>query len=98
MYEALNQVKGDLSNNQAKFKDALSHLTIDAPNGKIHLDENRQAIGTNFVTEVVEDGHGGLASKVVKIVQDVHQTLGYPKDVFLKIGPPSRDNPQCKKY
>jgi branched-chain amino acid transport system substrate-binding protein len=98
MYQALDKVGGDLSDNQAKFKDALSHTTIDAPNGKISLDENRQAIGTNFVTEVVEDGNGGLASKVVKIVPDVHQTLGYPHDVFAKIGPPSRTNPECKKY
>jgi branched-chain amino acid transport system substrate-binding protein len=98
LYEALNKVGGDLSNNQGKFKDALAHLTIDAPNGKISLDENRQAIGTNFVTEVVEDGQGGLVSKVVKIVHDVHQTLGYPRDVFAKIGPPGRDNPECKKY
>jgi branched-chain amino acid transport system substrate-binding protein len=98
MYQALDKVNGDLSNNQAKFKDALAHTTIDAPNGKISLDENRQAIGTNFVTEVVEDANGGLVSKVVKIVPDVHQTLGYPRDVFAKIGPPSRTNPECKKY
>ena len=98
MYEALNKVDGDLSNNQAKFKDALAHLTIDAPNGRISLDENRQAIGTNFVTEVVDDGKGGLVSSVVKVVPDVHQTLGYPRDVFAKIGPPGRDNPECKKY
>ena len=73
-------------------------LTIDAPNGKISLDEDRQAIGTNFVTEVVEDGQGGLVSKVVKVIPNVHQTLGYPRDVFAKIGPPSRTNPECKKY
>jgi branched-chain amino acid transport system substrate-binding protein len=71
---------------------------LDAPNGKISLDEDRQAIGTNFVTEVVDDGKGNLFSKVVKVVPDVHQTLGYPRDVFVKIGPPSRTNPECKKY
>src|SRR5271169_4377237 len=98
MFEALNKVNGDLSDNQSKFKTALAGLTIDAPNGKISLDEDRQAIGTNFVTEVAEDGQGGLVSKVVKIVPDVHQTLGYPRDTFVKIGPPSRTNPECKKY
>jgi branched-chain amino acid transport system substrate-binding protein len=95
---ALNQVNGDLSDNQSKLKAALAGLTIDAPNGKISLDEDRQAIGTNFVTEVVEDSTGALMSKVVKVVPDVHQTLGYPRDVFAKIGPPSRTNPECKKY
>src|SRR5271169_3567906 len=98
LFEALNKINGDLSDNQSKLKAALAGLTIDAPNGKISLDEDRQAIGTNFVTEVAEDGQGGLVSKVVKIVPDVHQTLGYPRDTFVKIGPPSRTNPECKKY
>src|SRR5271169_6774363 len=98
MFEALNKVNGDLSDNQSKLKTALAGLTIDAPNGKISLDEDRQAIGANFVTEVAEDSSGALVSKVVKVFLDVHQTLGYPRDVFAKIGPPSRTNPECKKY
>jgi branched-chain amino acid transport system substrate-binding protein len=98
LYEALNKVNGDLSDSQSKLKAALASVVLDAPNGKISLDEDRQAIGTNFVTEVVDDGKGNLLSKVVKIVPDVHQTLGYPRDVFAKIGPPSRTNPECKKY
>jgi ABC-type branched-subunit amino acid transport system substrate-binding protein len=98
LYEALNKVNGDLSDNQSKLKAALASVVLDAPNGKISLDEDRQAIGTNFVTEVVDDGKGNLFSKVVKVVPDVHQTLGYPRDVFVKIGPPSRTNPECKKY
>ena len=95
---ALRQVKGDLSNNQAKLREALSKLEIDAPNGKIKLDSNRQAIGTNFVTEVVDDGKGALFSKVVKVVPNVNQTLGYDPAVFAKIGLPSRTVPECKKY
>ena len=98
VYEALNKVNGDLSDNQSKFKAAMAAVVLDAPNGKISLDEDRQAIGTNFVTEVVDDGKGNLVSSVVKIVPDVHQTLSYPRDVFAKIGPPSRTNPECKKY
>ena len=98
LYEALNKVNGDLSDNQSKLKAALASVVLDAPNGKISLDEDRQAIGTNFVTEVVDDGKGNLFSKVVKVVPNVHQTLGYPRDVFVKIGPPSRTNPECKKY
>ena len=95
---ALRQVNGDLSNNQAKFKDALAKIEIDAPNGKIKLDSNRQAIGTNFVTEVVDDGKGALFSKVVKVIPNVNQTLGYDPAVFSKIGLPSRTVPECKKY
>src|SRR5262245_19972235 len=94
----LRQANGDLSNNQAKFREALTKLEIDAPNGKIKLDSNRQAIGTNFVTEVVDDGKGSLFSKVVKVVPNVNQTLGYDPAVFAKIGLPSRTVPECKKY
>jgi branched-chain amino acid transport system substrate-binding protein len=95
---ALRQVNGDLSNNQAKLKEALAKIEIDAPNGKIKLDSNRQAIGTNFVTEVVDDGKGALFSKVVKVIPNVNQTLGYDPAVFAKIGLPSRTVPECKKY
>jgi branched-chain amino acid transport system substrate-binding protein len=94
----LRKVNGDLSNNQAKFREALASLELDAPNGKIKLDSNRQAIGTNFVTEVVDDGKGALFSKVVKVVPNVNQTLGYDPAVFAKIGLPSRTVPECKKY
>jgi branched-chain amino acid transport system substrate-binding protein len=88
----------DLSGNQAKLKDALAKIEIDAPNGKIKLDANRQAIGTNFVTEVVDDGKGALFSKVVKVIPNVNQTLGYDPAVFAKIGLPSRNVPECRKY
>ena len=97
LYEALNKIKGDLGANQDNLKKALSTLEIDAPNGHIKLDANRQAIGTNFVTEVVDDGAGNLQSKVVKIIPNVSQTLGYDPAVFAKIGLPSRTNPECKK-
>ena len=55
---------------------ALAKLELDAPNGKIKLDQNRQAIGTNFITEVVELPNGDLVNKAVKIIPDVKQTLG----------------------
>jgi ABC-type branched-subunit amino acid transport system substrate-binding protein len=98
MILALRQVNGDLSDNQKKLKEVLAKIVLDdAPNGKITLDANRQAIGTNFVTEVVDDGKGGLFSKVVEVVPSVNQTLGYDPVVFKKYIPPSRTNPPCKK-
>ena len=70
---------------------------LDAPNGQIKLDENRQAIGTVFVTEVVKDQHGDLVNKVAKIIPNVQQRLGFSKEVFDKIGLPGREVPVCKK-
>jgi branched-chain amino acid transport system substrate-binding protein len=97
VFKALDEVKGDLSDGNKKFREALNKLVLDAPNGKITLDENRQAIGTNFVTEVVKDEKGELISKVVKMIPNVQERLGFSKAAFDKFVPPGRDNPPCKK-
>ena len=97
-FTTLDKINGDLSDGHKKFRETMAKLELDAPNGKIRLDENRQAIGTNFVTEVVEDAQGNLVSKVVKVVENVNQTLGLPLDKFKAPGLPSRTNPECKKY
>jgi ABC-type branched-subunit amino acid transport system substrate-binding protein len=96
-FTVLNSIGGDLSDGHKKFRAGLTTLELDAPNGKIKLDGNRQAIGTNFVTEVVEE-NGILVNKLVKIVPNVNQTLGLDPAKFAKIGLPGRDIPVCKKY
>ncbi|MEP4432929.1 MAG: ABC transporter substrate-binding protein, partial [Hyphomicrobiales bacterium] len=63
---------------------------------KITLDGNRQAVGANFVSEVVQLDDGTLATKLVSIKENVNQTLGIDADAFAKIGLPSRDVPACK--
>ena len=78
------------------LRSCLSTLELDAPNGKISLDENRQAIGTNFVSEVVEMEDGSLATKLVSIKENVNQTLGIEAAAFAGIGLPSREAPECK--
>lgn len=93
---ALQQVNGDLSDGGVKFRDALSKLSFDTPTGPVKLDHNRNAIADIFVTEVVEGPNGALMNKVIKIVKGVNQTLGEPEADFLKIGPATRDNPDCK--
>jgi len=95
-FTVLNKIGGDLSDGHKKFRAELAKLELDAPNGKIKLDSNRQAIGTNFVTEVVEEG-GALVNKLIKIVPNVNQTLGMDPAVFRKIGVPGREVPKCQK-
>jgi branched-chain amino acid transport system substrate-binding protein len=95
--QALDKVNGDLSDGHKKFRAALASLVLDAPNGQIKLDENRQAIGTVFVTEVVKDKKGDLVNKVVKIVPNVQERLGLSKAAFDRIGLPGREVPVCKK-
>jgi branched-chain amino acid transport system substrate-binding protein len=92
---ALEKVGGDLSDGGKKFREALSGLSFDTPTGMVKLDHNRNAVADIFVTEVVDD-NGTLRNKVIKIAQGVNQTLGEPEAEFLKIGPATRDNPDCK--
>ena len=97
VFKALDEVKGELSDGNKKFRATLQSMVLDAPNGMIKLDENRQAIGTSFVTEVVKDDKGELVSKLVKTVPNVQQRLGFSKAVYDKFIPPGRDNPPCEK-
>jgi len=93
--EGLNQVKGDLSNQQKAFREVLSKMELKAPAGSIKLDQNRQAIADNFLTEVELGKDGNLYNKVVKVIPNVNQTLGWDRQKFLDLGPVGRDNPPC---
>lgn len=93
---ALDEVDGDLSNDQAAFREALNNLSFVTPTGgTMRLDENRNGIVDNFVTEVFEREDGSLGNRVVKVVSDVNQSLGQDPAAFLAAGPVSRDNPSC---
>lgn len=93
--QALNEVNGDLSDNQAAFMAALSNMSLESPLGTITLNENRQATGSVFVTEVVEGADGNLESVFRARVDGVTQTLGMTADEFRAMGLPSRDTPDC---
>ncbi len=94
--EALEQVKGDLSNGQKAFRDALAKLELQAPGGLIKLDQNRQAVADIFLTEVVLGDDGNLYNKVIKTIPMVNQEMGWDRQKFLDLGPVGRNNPPCK--
>lgn len=95
--QGMEKVNGDLSDGGAKLRAELAKLELDAPNGKIKLDENRQAIANTFITEVAELPNGDLTNKFVKVVPNVNQTLGLTPEQFKAVGLPSRTNPECKR-
>jgi ABC-type branched-subunit amino acid transport system substrate-binding protein len=95
---AIEAVNGDLSDGQAGLRKALSELVLDAPNGQISLDENRQAIGSNFVTEVIQLSDGSLATKLVNKIDNIGQTLGLTPEQFATLGIPSRDVVDCQAW
>lgn len=94
--QALDQVEGKLDDDQKTLQQALASLKLNSPTGVVTLDENRQAIANNFVTEVVMDENGRLQNKMVHTVENVNQTLGMERDAFLAIGAPTRNNPACQ--
>ena len=95
MIQALDTVKGDLSDGQKKFREALATQTVDTPTGAVHLDHNRNAIGDEFLTEIASGADGNLYNKVVKVIPQVNQTLGVPEEEYKKTGQPSREAPAC---
>jgi branched-chain amino acid transport system substrate-binding protein len=90
--DGLDAVEGDLSAGQAKYREALTKMTLKTPVGDVRLDANRQAIGTTFITEVTKDAQGNLFNRVLRKVDGVDQMLGMPKEQF-KMG--TRDEPNC---
>ncbi|SMX49902.1 ABC transporter substrate-binding protein [Maliponia aquimaris] len=93
--DALNEIDGDLSDGQAKFRAALADDPLDTPLGPVSLNENRQATGTVFINEVQDNGEGGLKNVMVGKVENVNQTLGMTPDEFRAMGLPSRETPDC---
>lgn len=93
--QGIDAVKGDLSDGQAALHEALSSMTLATPLGAVTLNENRQASGAVIITEVVEDGEGGLKNEFRQRIENVNQTLGMTSDAFRAMGLPSRDTPDC---
>lgn len=95
MLEALDQVNGDLSDGQAKFRNALQNLQLQTPVGLITLDENRHAVGPAFITEIIKNDEGDLVSKVVQTVPKIDQKLNLSSAEFDAMGIGSRESPSC---
>ena len=91
---ALEASGGDLSNDQRRFRAALAGTKIDAPNGHIRLDVNRQAIGPTYMLQISGNKGGALDYKVLKTVQNVDASFGGhfgPGDPV-----PDRTQPPCR--
>ncbi|MEO8610378.1 MAG: ABC transporter substrate-binding protein [Chloroflexota bacterium] len=90
---ALQSIRADLSDKQAKFQATLRKLEFDAPTGRVKLDHNRNAIGNMFINEVAKHSDGTLYTRLVKTIPHVDQTFGIPEAEYLKIGMFNRGNP-----
>ena len=95
LLNALDEVKGDVSDGGAKLREVLAKEIVDTPTGMVKLDNNRNAVADIFLTEVTEGADGNLYNKVVKVVKGVNQTLGQDPAAFMALGKVGRDNPAC---
>ena len=94
LIQALEAVNGDLSNDHAALRRALSNVVLDGAFGRISLDENRQAIQDQFVQQIYTDDEGSLAVKTVAYIPEVDQTFG---GTFDGDPTPSRNYPPCEE-
>jgi branched-chain amino acid transport system substrate-binding protein len=96
--KALTAVHGDLSNGQAALHQALATTSLpNAPYGPITLDQNRQAIVTNYIGVVTPPAPGakGPGVKTEYEVPGVTETFG---GTFSPTTPaPGRGEPVCQK-
>ena len=92
---ALEQVHGDLSDGERRFQAALADVQLNAPNGHIRLDRNRQAIGPSYLSRILPGKKGALHAKTFETVPNVDQSFG---GYFSSSDPlPSRTHPACKR-
>jgi branched-chain amino acid transport system substrate-binding protein len=74
-----------------RFRAALSHLVLQSPTGSIHLDRNRQAVASAYLSRVGSDAK----VRTLRIVPNVEQTYG---GYFTPESPPrTRTLPACRK-
>jgi branched-chain amino acid transport system substrate-binding protein len=96
LVQALESVGGDLSNNHAALRGALSDITLEAPYGPVTLDDNRQGVIDTFVAQLVVDETSGEVTQQTRyIVPGVDQTFG--GTYSNSSAPPERDNTPCEQ-
>jgi DNA-binding beta-propeller fold protein YncE/ABC-type branched-subunit amino acid transport system substrate-binding protein len=94
LLQALEKVHGDLSNGERRFQAELAKVELDAPNGRIRLDGNRQAIGASYLSRILPGKKGLLHSTTFKVVPNVDQTFG---GYFSGSDPlPGKTTPACR--
>jgi branched-chain amino acid transport system substrate-binding protein len=94
---ALKQVGGDLSGGQAKLRSALNSIGkagLNSPEGFVKLDQNRQAIGNNYLIQLTSLKGGGTY-RTIRTIPKVSESF----DGFFTTSTPtpSRTSPPCVK-
>lgn len=95
LLDTLEKIDGDLSNQHARLRHEFRTNAWDTPTGPITLDQNQQVIADIFLSEIAETEDGELTTRLLDRIPQVDQALDMPREEFLAMGSPSRDNPSC---
>jgi len=91
---ALEDVDGELSGEQERFRSALARIELDAPGGRVRLDDNRQAIVPVYLAQVSSSEDGRLSFRDLRTVEDVDASFGGRFEPGH--APPDRTEPPCE--
>ena len=92
--QGIEAVGGDISDGQKKLQAALADVVVESPFGPIKLDDNRQAIASNFLQQIVKGDDGKITVKTIASVPDVDQ--GFAGNFTPESPSVDRENPACK--
>jgi branched-chain amino acid transport system substrate-binding protein len=91
---ALERTDGELGHGQTRLRAALSK-PLDAPQGTIRLDDDRQESGPIYLERIEARPRGGVTLGRVRTIPGVEQTYG---GIFTAQSPsPLWDQPACKR-
>ena len=94
LLKGLEAVKGNIGGGQKALQAAIAKVVLPAPYGTIKLDQNRQAIFSNYDQQLYTKD-GKLAVKTVASIPNVSQSFG---GTFTSSTPaPGRTSPGCQK-
>jgi branched-chain amino acid transport system substrate-binding protein len=92
--QALERVHGDLSGGERRYQAALAEVRLNSPAGPITLDQNHQAVVTNYLAQYQRDADGAITYRTIRVVANVDESFG---GYFHTDGPePSDDFPSCR--
>ena len=91
--QALMEVHGDVGKDQSRLRSALASLTLEAPEGRIHLDHNHQAVTESYLLRI-DPGAPVTHLRPVSVVQNVSQGFG---GYLTRASEPSATGPACRR-
>jgi hypothetical protein len=91
---SLEQTRGEIGQGQGELRRTLAGLVLDAPQGTVRLDENRQASEASYLEQIESPMPGAPPrTRLIRRIDGVDQTFG---GIFDRTSPsPSKTDPTC---